>query len=329
MASRSVRAGETIKLRARFKDDLQQATEATDVFVHIFEPDEDTSNLANAFVVSGIPTYLGQGIFEYEFMTPACDSGGTWHDVWEGELACQDINAEFAFSVVDTGSFAALPCQLYDNDLVEVILPSGIMALDGSDLESPYSFEFMVTTSPSYTNVRKVRLEIGGFLGNIQDDTIQTAILEASLEADVLTFTTSVTNNNLFLHARREYTTCLASSMLLNNLGNLQLKSKTLADLSVSYDTNGIRDMLGKIQGCLEKWMPQLTSGGGARAASQPVMVVKGAFDPDRPAVGRLWESENNGFVIGSPTPAANIKLRNQNQRRYLKTHYPRGKRWW
>jgi hypothetical protein len=187
----------------------------------------------------------------------------------------------------------------------------------------------MVVTSPSYTNVRKVRLEVGGFLTDIEDDTIQTSILEASLEADVLTFAKTETNSKLYLHARREYVTCLASAMLLSNLDNTLLKSKKLGDLAVDYDTAGLRDMLKKLSDCASKWLPQLIAAGGARASTQPMGVVKGAFDPDRPAVGRLWESPVNGFTSGHSQPAANTKSRNADQRRYLNSFWPRPRKWW
>lgn len=329
MANRSIQAGEVLKLRARFRDDLDQVTQASGVYVHIFEPNVDVTDLSLALVVSGIPTYLGEGIFEYEYTAPSCGPEGTWHDSWEGLLACQEVAAVLSFDVLMAGTVTELENQLFNNDLVQITLPSGLAALDGSTLGEEYNFEFMTTTSPSYTNVRKVRLEVGGFLGNVEDDTIQTSILEASIEADTLTFMKTQTNSKLYLHARREYVTCLAAANILSNLGNLQIKSKTLADLSVTYDTNTLRNMFDKMQGCLEKWAPQLMSAGGARAVTQPSYVVKGALDPDRPAVGRLWESPVNGYVSGDPKPLANTKGKTNMSRRYLNTFWTRGKKWW
>ena len=319
---RSVRSGQIINLRTRFLDDLNEVTEASGVYVHIFEPNVDTTDNSLAIVVSGTPTYLGQGIFQYAYTVPEGGPEGTWHDKWEGQLSSQELETTFSFSVLTAGVFSSIENQLFNNDLVQITIPSGIMALDGTQLDSEYTFEFMTTTNPSYTNLRKVRLEVGGFIGSLEDDTIQTSILEASLEADVLTFTTSRTNSNLYLHARREYVTCLAASMLTNNLGNMQLKAKTLGDLSVQYDTNGIRDLLRKLEDCMNKWMPQLIAGGGARAATQPRGVVKGSMDPDRPAIGRLWDNRGT-------KPIANIRLKNSDQRRYMNTYWSRPKKPW
>jgi hypothetical protein len=325
---RDVKAGQSIILRARFRDDLNQVSVASGVYVHIFEPDVDVSNLSLAYVVSGVPTYLGEGIYEYEFTAPDCGPEGTWYDKWVGELNCQDLSATLSFYVDTTTNITALGNQLFDNDVVEVTLASGILATDGS-VSDEFTFEFMTTTSPSYTNLRKVRLEVGAFIPNTEDDTIQTAILEASIEADILTFNSVQVNSRLYQHARREYVTCLASSMLLNNELSSNLKRKSLADLSVEYDTSGLNGMLGKIQDCLEKWLPQLMSGGGAKAAKNASYVVKGSLDPDRPAVGRLWESGRNGFVTGNSTPAANTFGKVSSRRRYLSTYLPRTKKWW
>lgn len=329
MANRNIRAGEILNLRARFRDELDQITEASDVFVHIFQPDIDVEDIGLAFVVSGIPTYLGQGIYEYNFTVPACGPEGVWHDKWEGNLACQSLETVFDFSVVTAGTFTPLENQLFNNDLVQITIPSGITALDSTVLEEEATFEFMTTTSPSYTNVRKVRLEVGGFINTVEDDTIQNSILEASIEADILTFMKTATNSKLYNHARREYVTCLAASNIVSNLGNLLKKSKTLGDLSVTYDTSMMKNMLDKMYDCMNKWMPQLISAGGAKAATQPSYVVKGEADPDRPTIGRLWESDRNGIVTGNGTPVANIKARNSSQRRYLNTYWPRTKKWW
>ncbi len=327
MGDRSVHAGQTIRLRARFKDDLNEVTTASGVNVHIWEPDADTDDFGAAFVVSGVPTFLGQGIYEFEFITPDCGPEGFWHDHWEGILACQGVEAEFLFFVSASGVATSLDCQLFDNNLIQITVPSGIQATDGSSLGEEFEFEFMTVTNPSYTNIRKVRLETGGFIGDLGEDTIQTAILEASLDADSITFVTGRVNERIFNHARREYTTCVAGSILLSNLGNLQLKSKTLGDLRVEYDTRGVNDMLNRLQNCMDMWTPQLMSGGGAKASSQPSMVVKGANDPDRPDIGRMWENTDHGHLSGTRIPAANTKARPHGSRRSQRTYWPRSHR--
>jgi hypothetical protein len=231
-----------------------------------------------------------------------------------------------------SGVIELLSAQLYDNNIVNITLTSGIRALDYDDILNPeshlpvdYEFEFLTTTSPSYTNVRKVHLEVGSLIRSIFDDTVQTAILEASLDADAITFAIQYQNTPLFQHARREYVTCLASKILVNNLLNPSglLRGKTLADLSVQYDTSAFRDALNRIQDCLNKWEPQVEAAGYAIASKQPQGVVKGEYDPDRITSARVWQSNDNGD-ISRRMPVANSRTQTLSGRRYLKTWKPR-----
>lgn len=328
MANRTTVAGGTIHLRAQFKDEYGEPAEATNVYVHIFEPDADYTDLNNALVVSGVPTYLGQGIFDYEYTTPDAGPDGTWHDVWEGSLLNQDLAVAMEFDVTTSGLLQSFENQLFTNDLVQVTIASGLRATDGTYLEDGYELEFLTTTSPSYSSPRKVRLEVGAFVETIPDMILEMAILEASLEADALTFIQGRYNDPLYKHARYEYTSCLAAATLLTNVGNLLLRSKTLADLSVTYDTNGVRDAMDKIRACLDTWKPQLLAGGGAKAITQPSYVVKGELDPDRPAVSRSWYSTEDGD-ISRRVPAANDRVQPRRSRRHRRIWTNPSKKVW
>jgi hypothetical protein len=324
LSCRTVQAGDVIKLRALIKDDTDTEVEATNVYVHIYVPDVDTDDISLATTVSGVPTYLGQGVFEYQYTVPTAGIAGSWADSWEATLPSQDITAKLAFTVVTSGTINQIGCQLFNNNEVTITIPSGIQALSGDTfLDEELEFSFMTTTSPTYTNIRKVRLEVGGFLEGISDITLQTNILEASLEADVLTFALNSFNSPLYQHARRQYTTCMASQITLGNLNNYLLKSKTLGDLSVTYDVNGIRDAMADLRDCLAKWEPQLLAGGGAKAAGSPRLVVKGELDSDKPVNSRMWEAPTSA----RPLPAANDRERHVGQRRHVRTF--RKKRFW
>lgn len=322
---RGAPAGTSIRLRARFKNDLQVPSEANNVFVHVFPPDTEDFDLSNAESVSGVASYLGAGIFEYTYSIPADAEDGIWYDMWQGDLTYQTVSGIFNFEVTASGIVEEVPNQLNINNFVHVVVASGIQALDGSTLTEPYEIEFMTITSPSYSNTRKVRLAIGGFIASLYDDTIQQTILEASLEADAINFQKVYANTDLFIHARREYVTCLASKMLLTNLtAKHMLRSKSLADLSVTYDPTALNNTLAQLDDCLMKWQAQIIAGGGARSSQQPQMVIKGQYDPDRPIVGRIWSSNEEG-VISRRYPAANTKIRPWGQRRVVKTYWPTG----
>lgn len=197
--------------------------------------------------------------------------------------------------------------QILANNIVEVILASGIRGTTGSHLEEEFSFEFLTTTYPSYSDVLKVRLEGAGYIGDLDDEVIQLAILEASLEADAIVFNTELNLTGFFVHARREWVTCKALLMLLVNLGNGVLKSKTLDNLTVSYDTTGLQSAMDRAFQCLMKWEGQVITGGQLKSSGQPKGVIKGHCDPDRPVIGRLWVPTDAAYPS---TGAANSKVR-------------------
>lgn len=321
MANRSVRAGETIVLRARFQDDLGENVEADNVWLRIFTSDSDVDDPSTAILSSGNATYFGDGVFQYSYTTPGSGPDGIWYDQWYGDIPSQQLYANLSFEVGASGVVQSFTNQLNLNNIIEVTLNSGIRATDGGYLSEDFTFSFMTTTSPSYTNVRKVRLDYGGFLADLLDDTLQLSILEASLEADELTFS-STQNSKVFQHSRREWTTCKSASILMSNLGNNTLRSKTLGDLSVTYDTAGLRESIAKAYDCMAKWEPQLMSGGYAKAQQNPQHVVKGEYDLDRPTIGRLW----HGTDVES-TPGSNTKAKWPTERRW-KSIYGK-KRYW
>ena len=330
--SRQTTAGQEIKLRAKFKDDLGEGTQASGVWLHIFKPSTPvTVDGSTSYFSTGSDfEYIGEGIYQYGFTPPDCAPEGSWTDLWSGILNCQLVSGEFSFDVYGGGELEELGEQLYQNNLVEVNLYSGIRATDGSYLTDGYSFEFMTITSPAYTNIRKVKLEAGGFINNIPDTTIQTAILEASLEADQLDFTAQNTNfsqnTSFFQHARREWTTCKTSLGIIDNLTTTGLRSKTLGDLHVEYDPNAVMKTIERIISCLEKWEPQINAGGYTRVSRQPRGVIKGEYDPERPKTGRLWENSDSSY--SDPYPAANTERKRSSSYQRYRGIFKR-KTWW
>lgn len=307
--------GSNITLRSQFIDENLNPIEATDVLVYIFEPGIDTSDITLAinYDSPGEPIYIGNGVFEFSYPIPADSEEGTWTDSWTGKILETVNTSLFTFSVINNGDIISFNNQLYNNNIIEITIDSSLTAADGSTLKEDYTFSFLTTTSPNYSSIRKVRLEYGGFLSNITDMTVQLGILEASLEANELNFSSSVVNQDLFNHARREWVTCKTGLTLINNLGSNLVKSKKLGDFAVTWDTNGIRDMANKALSCVEKWESQIIAGGGALSSQSPSSVIKGNYNPDKLIIGRTW-CEN------SPYPAGNIKQIPNGSRRAKKT---------
>ncbi len=322
MATRaSVRVGQTGFLRAQFTDDAGLPVQATSVTVDLFDPTLDPD--VDTPTESGLtPVYLGEGVFELEITAEGPE--GRWIDQWTGTIAGTSTVANLSFEVIAGGAIEAYPTfGLNPNNVVEVTLSKEIASTDGTLLGEDFTFSFTTTYTPLWSSVRKVRLEIGALIKNIPDDTINLALLEASLEAEEMNWKKELVNTTLYQHARREYVTCRASGTLLNNiLGGGLLKSKMLADFQVQYDTQATRDLLGRVLDCADKWAGQLVAGGGANVSRNPRMVIKGDLDPDRPDSRRMMD-ETPG------EPMANTAYRYPNTRRYLRTGVkPRGRLW-
>lgn len=314
---RSARAGTSIVLRARFDDDLEEPAQASGVMTYIFEPDEDCTDLGNA-IESGVPTYWDKGIFEYTYTIPGNGPDGIWTDVWRGTLNGQVLEGTFNFEVSASGIISEVPGQLHENNIVEITVHSGILAIDTSSLQEDYIFSFMTEINPAYTNATKVRLEAGAAFPNLEDDVLYLAILEASLEANALTFNTTYQNSNFFYHARREWTTCKAAAILATNArASSGVSRKSLGDFAVQYDLRAVEDLLNRIAACLKRWETQLNAGG--YGTMTPVTFIKGELDLDRPQFGRLWRSTENGGTTRR-IPAANTREQDStSSRRWLK----------
>jgi hypothetical protein len=327
--NRYVLAGENITFRVRFRDDIGNVAPATNVLVHVFPPDVDTSDINNAYLASGVAVELGDNIWEYVFSAPALGPSGLWTDQWVGDLTYQTLDREFNFTVMSSGIIEDLGEQLAKNNYVTVTIASGIAATDGTTLDSEYSFSFLTELTPVYSSVRKVHIDAGGYLQSIPDDTVMLALLEASLEADVLTFAKVSSSSKVYEHARRQYVTCLAAMTLVSNLG-VGLKAKTLDNFHVEYDTASIGKITDRLRECIYKWEGQLNAAGLASAAREPASFVKGAYDPDRPIVSRSWQDTSEGG-LSRRMPAANTRDGYVNSRRLVRTwsNIPGFKKYW
>ena len=214
--------------------------------------------------------------------------------------------------------------QLLENMQVVITVDGSVANTDGVELGDDLEFYFTTKYNPLYSTIRKVRLDIGKFIEGIPDDTINFAIFEASREADFLTFIKDASKQTqLYVHARRQWTTCKAEQILLFNAystsGGL-LKSKRLGDFEVVYDRAIVDNLNNRLMDCIARWEAEINSGGAA--IQTPSMVIKGESDPDRPDIGRTWEAPSDGMPIG------NAKIKYANNRRFFTTFYQPKKRW-
>jgi len=300
------------------KDPSQGSTTDADALILDASDAPDLGNPPGTYYV----TRQSVGCYSYKFPIPAGGDVGIYFDRWTGTLTGQPLEETFMFVVVGGGSIAT--GQLQNNNRVTVYIDGDLLDADGNKLGNDFEYYFTTTYDPLYSSVRRMRLELGPLANHVPDDTINLALFEASLFADAITFANNVVNDDYFKFARREYVTCLAASKLLGNQST-QGKQKRLADLDVrlSGDPNDkIKDMMR----CIAQYEPVIKSHGEIAAGTglKPQVAVKGATDPDRPIVGRLWAKEVDGM------PAANTKVKPSGKSRPKRAYLNRwGKSRW
>lgn len=202
--------------------------------------------------------------------------------------------------------------QLVTNMQVLISLSSTIKNISGQSIGTDTEFYFTTIYDPLYSSVRKLRLEVGSFIKDLPDDTLNLAIFEASLMANGINWAKN-SNSDFFRFARREWVTCKAAETLLNNIvALLGATSKKLDNLEIHYDSKIGQVLLDKVQNCLAKWEAEVISGG--HAIQSPSFVVKGDLDPDAPHVGRMWE-KGPRFI---QTPGSNSRVKPARSRRYI-----------
>jgi hypothetical protein len=222
------------------------------------------------------------------------------------------------------------PEQLYQNNIVILKLDKSIADTDGNTLGSDHEYYFSTTYTPLYSSERRIRLDLGPLISDVPQETIMLAILEASLQAQANSFSSTIYNNDYFVQARWEYTTCLAESLLVKALlGDSTLTdgmTKRLGELSVSRDggIDNLNNLLYRLEDCVYSWEIAVQTGGNiSRGTSvKPQSSVKGALARDAMFVGRQWEP-TSAIGIADRTGAGNTS-RYASGRRDLKTYRKR-----
>jgi hypothetical protein len=217
------------------------------------------------------------------------------------------------------------PGQLFENNIILIELDKTIADTSGSTLDEDYSSYFSTVYSPTYSSLRRVRLDLGNLITTIRDETIMLAILEASIKADALVFVTTVVNSTFRNMARKEYVTCLAELTLVKAISNDALlsdnMSKTLGDLKVSRGgaAKNLAAREQKLQECVNYWKIAVETNGNVSPDTSltPTWSVKGAEADDAIEVSRQWEPMSSAGW----RPAANTSVTGVNSRRKLRSY--------
>lgn len=312
--------------------------------------DTSQSNIFNVTAVSPVDgkygvsistdPYAGETIIvqfsqDVEPLTLAGNAINVRSEVCNGDDIMFQATGDLAFvATLETPSklvIALEPGQLYINNIVLLELAETIADTDGNLLTDGFSSYFSTPYSPLYTGIRVIQMDLGNIVEDIPEETIMLAILEASIQADTLTYKTIVNSTNYHL-ARKRYTTCLAEAILVRGLltGNGgERMTKKLGDFEVQRFGNNedLRGTLGQLEDCMLTQLPIIQSGGelGPYTSVKPQVSVKGALAEDAIYVRRQWEP-TSGVGVSNGRSAGNSS-RYASGRRDLKTFRSRNLR--
>lgn len=343
MAGRnSTLRGDIIVLTAVFLDAAGNEEDPTDLTLSIyppgFNPESEGVTTADAWVYGVTLNSPGsgpevsaetvvrtsEGRYQYSFRVPEDADLGTSFDRWQATLDLEELDETFTFVVVGGGSVGTT--YLYENNLVNIKLDSTIASLTGETLGEDNYFYFTTTYNPLYASARQARLEMGPFVSDLPDDTINLALFESSLAADINSFQVSSKNPKYMKYAKQRYTLIRAEIMLLRAMTgdpSANKMSKKLGDFYVSRDgnLNAIQNRIDDLEKELKEWRKAVRTGGdiATGASLRPQYAVKGKYAEDAICVGRQWQPTTS---ICSPNenPAGNYK-RPVTSRKCLKTY--------
>lgn len=290
------------------------------------------------FPISTDP-YAGETIIvqfstDVEALTLAGNAISVRSEVANGDDIMFTATGELSFvATLETSTrlvIALEPAQLYTNNIVLLELSETITDTDGNTLVGGFESYFSTPYTPLYTGIRVIQMDLGNVIADIPEETIMLAILEASIQADTLTYNNirNVQNYNL---ARKRYVTCLAESILvkglLNGTGGGRMRKK-LGDLEVERYGNDtdLKNTLDELEDCILTQLPIIQSGGelGPYTSVKPQVSVKGAWAEDAIYVNRQWEPTSG---IGVSGRSAGNSIKYASGRRDLKTFRSRNSR--
>ena len=334
----SVLSGQALDLRVIFRDDANNLVD-TDAIPDVYIYDESVSIdvveaelLAKVFTsaLAGplVPTALSTGFYELVYTVPSGSSEGVWHDVWVGDVDGVDSSDILSFNV-DTAADLSFQ-TLLENELILICLDASIGNVGATlTLAADVQLSFSTTYNPLYASPDLVRLEVGTFVDYIPDDTLALMIHWSSKEADFIR-RPKLCNSADYEFARTKFVIFDAAVKALTMPGGAsgsgagtisEGTKKTLGDLmidktggggpsTVAVTSGGVDvETLGYLRMMRDDWW-RVVNAGGCIVPGQsldPETAIRGRWNPDRRASGRLWANPENSFYA---QPGANTKIK-------------------
>jgi len=266
------------------------------------------------------PTRIATGYYEITYSVPKVldDEGevisGNWADVWVE----RDTNGEvigfsiFYFKVEEKGKWIVQ--KIGNNTLIVILLDATIADAEGNELEEEIQLTYSTKYSPYYASPDLMRLECGGWLDQIPDDTLSLMIHWSSLEANAYCKTKRGRN---FEIARTKFVLFDASLRCLALPADVGGKSKSLGDLMIETDSNFERAFID-LKERRDEWLRVLNSGGQIVPGQSfgSTFAVPGAERPEIINLGRGWHKPQN-VRFAQPSQNSKFSLVKKGKKKY------------
>jgi hypothetical protein len=245
---------------------------------------------------------VSTGLYSYSYTLDIDATVGSWYDRWEATVDGLPLETVFSFDVTEVVTIESV--SLSNNQLITIILDESIADSTGDILTGGHEIFFSTVYTPYYASSDILNLEIGSYISGIPEFTLNFAIHWASVQADACTFNKrfsggrvsgSMINKEYLEYARTQFVLCQASLFLISNATSSNIKSKTLGDLEVEYDSS-VFSVISELKDMCKEWKRVLNSGGKISEGSSlmPVTGTKGSARIDRPLFGRDWIKLSN-----------------------------------
>ena len=326
--------GSAVTLRAVFSDVNGNFMSAdTDPVVYFYDSSvsdsvrsaEVEAKTFTSAIASVTASELSTGYYSASWTVSAAE--GLVYEYWLGTIdGAQQVDS-FTWTVT---AGATVTSQAPGKNTMVILEIDGITDTEGNSLTT----ELFYTTvySPMYASPDMLKVELGRWIDYIPDDTLALMLHLSSKTADYVTPPGVCGNQNRLKYARTMFVLFDAAIRAMTIPGHGQSSNsvsggrKSLGDLSISLGSNStsddIEDTIGRLKVMRDQWYRVLQSGGCTNPGQgyAPAFAVKGAYDPDRRNVGRLWEDPD---LYHYADPSVNAKVRHSGRRRARWGNYP------
>ncbi len=205
----------------------------------------------------------------------------------------------FTISVSGAKVTITLAAALLKNQEVSIRI-EGVKAVDGTIFQTQVIW-FTTILDPAYTNVETVQLEIGPFISNIPDDTVNRLIYRFSVWANYINWSHTPIAG-MYAYLLGDFVLCKVIQALLQLGAGGRTLGRTLGDFSFKKGVSAVADKLKQATQCANT-LEDAVKRGGFPAHGADVF-IKSYTDPERVRLGRMWNPQS-----GTELPIANTRV--------------------